>query len=472
MKKEVGNLKMKKSLKTVCNVFICSMLFIALCCFSIVAMAEDISVTLKPASGYVGDSIEASGMDKPNQWITVKIMDSSGNIVYINSVMTDENGNYSDTFKIPDVPAGELKVTAGYDTNVSKATLNVLKRKTGGNEEPKEEEKEKKKKKEALLDIERRNLAKKEIKPTVGGTIKIGKKISADIPAGAIKGTSKIEVGIERLDTPPSVSSGFRFLGQTYEFSVGESDSYTFNKPITLTFEFDSLALKPGEKPQVGYYDEELRQWIALDGKLNGSTIIISIDHFTKFAVLAKEEEKTSVDIIDIAGHWGEENIRKLIEAEVIKGYSDNTFRPNNNITRAEFVTILTKALKMKTKAGKVFEDTVDHWAKEYIETSAAHGIVSGYSDKAFGPNDDINREQMAVMIVKAAKLEKTAGESVFKDTASISLWARESIATAYTNKLISGYPDKTFRPKTKTTRAEAAAVIVKILNYGGRSNE
>src|SRR5665647_1199514 len=162
----------------------------------------------------------------------------------------------------------------------------------------------------------------------------------------------------------------------------------------------------------------------------------------------------------DINGHWAQSQIENLTAQNIISGYPDGTFKPDKTITRAEFATVLVKAFKLETKNGKVFNDTANHWAKDYIATANAFGIANGYSNNIFGPNDGISREQMAVMIVKAAGLETLATGKVFSDDSKISAWAKNAVNIASGNNLISGYPDNTFKPQGSATRAEAAIVI------------
>ena len=162
----------------------------------------------------------------------------------------------------------------------------------------------------------------------------------------------------------------------------------------------------------------------------------------------------------DIDGHWAQSQIENLTAQAVISGYPDGTFKPEKSIARAEFATALVKAFKLESNNSKVFDDTADHWARDYIATAHAAGIVSGYSEAAFGPDDPINREQMAVMIVKAAGLENGGGGKAFADDSKISAWAKEAVSTAGGHNVISGYPDNTFRPQGNTTRAEAAVVL------------
>ncbi|MDD2620776.1 MAG: S-layer homology domain-containing protein, partial [Syntrophomonadaceae bacterium] len=164
----------------------------------------------------------------------------------------------------------------------------------------------------------------------------------------------------------------------------------------------------------------------------------------------------------DINGHWAQSQIENLSGQSVINGYPDGTFKPDKSITRAEFATALVKAFELNSKNGKVFDDTANHWAKDYISSANAAGIVNGYDETRFGPDNVISREQMAVMIVKAAGLEKPAAGKSFSDVNQISVWAKDAVSTASGHNVISGYPDNSFKPQGSTSRAEAAVVLNK----------
>ncbi len=162
----------------------------------------------------------------------------------------------------------------------------------------------------------------------------------------------------------------------------------------------------------------------------------------------------------DIEGHWAQGTIRQMVDKGIIKGYPDGSFGPNNNITRAEFTSLLVRAFNLESGPGKIFNDTANHWAKEAIKTANYHGLVSGYSDTLFGPDDPVTREQIAVMVVNATKIEQSDENKPFTDSAQISDWAKESVAKATAAELITGYPDGTFKPKDNATRAEAMVVL------------
>jgi hypothetical protein len=176
------------------------------------------------------------------------------------------------------------------------------------------------------------------------------------------------------------------------------------------------------------------------------------------------EEKPVETGLSDISGHWSEKNIERLVAMGAISGYPDGTFQPDNTITRAEFATVLVKAFKLAPETGRVFADTAGHWAKEYIETAASHGIVNGYG-AAFGPDELITREQIAVMTVKAAKLLPADEQLSFSDSGDISAWAKEAVTAVVQEGIMKGYPDNSFKPGAAATRAEAVTIVVNALS-------
>lgn len=201
------------------------------------------------------------------------------------------------------------------------------------------------------------------------------------------------------------------------------------------------------------------------------------------FVTVLKEDGSPSaaapvILFTDIAGSWAQKNIGQMVEFGILSGYPDGTFLPKKTVTRAEFVTMVVKTLE---KLGRVnsgfdsgpaaFGDTAHSWAKDYISKAVACGFVEGYSAAEFGPDDEITREQMAAMIVKAFALPAAASQSNFVDQATISPWARDAVAAIAASKVMGGTTGETgnkFVPKDKATREEAATVLCRVLQVGG----
>lgn len=171
----------------------------------------------------------------------------------------------------------------------------------------------------------------------------------------------------------------------------------------------------------------------------------------------------------DAEEHWSADAVSKLAELGAITVDEEGNFRPEQQSTRAEFIDMLVKALKLQPKSETgTFADTEQHWAKESIAIAKQLGLINGYSDTTFGPEDEISREQMAVILVRALGLEQTEPEGAelsFTDADQVSPWAAQALAIAVEQGLIRGYPNGSFQPQRALSRAEAAAIIVRILD-------
>jgi chitodextrinase len=308
------------------------------------------------------------------------------------------------------------------------------------------------------------------VEPAVGATVGLGDMVRLVIPAHALQETGPVTVEIKKVASPPAIPTGFKVAGEVYEFSVGGQTVYSFAQSVALTFQFDASQIGADEVPAVYYYDESQSRWVNIGGTVSGSTITVQVDHFTKYAVFSVKKPATPVvtptpgTLNDISEHWALNNIEKLVALGVVSGYPDGSFRLDNTITRAEFATVLVKAFGLSPQSGEVFADTKGHWAEDFIATAAANGLVSGYDADTFGPDDLITREQIAVMMVKAAGLTMISEETTFADSSAISEWAKDSVATVFKSGLMKGYPDNSFQPLGNATRAEALTVLANSL--------
>ena len=144
-----------------------------------------------------------------------------------------------------------------------------------------------------------------------------------------------------------------------------------------------------------------------------------------------------------------------------IFGYADGTFKPDAPITRAEAVTALMRAKQItELKTNNYFDDCIGHWACGYIGAAVERNIVEGYTDGSFAPNHNITRAELAKMIVQSCNMaEQSIEKDIFADCEGH--WANGYITTLFGAGIIDGYVDGTFKPDALITRAE----VVKIIN-------
>ena len=142
--------------------------------------------------------------------------------------------------------------------------------------------------------------------------------------------------------------------------------------------------------------------------------------------------DSTKPDFKDADG-WYNAAINDVVKAGYMKGYPDGSFKPDQPITRAEFAVILSHVLKDETTPSP-FKDTAGHWAKDAIDKAYAQGIIKGYGDNSFRPDALVSRAEAVAMANRTFRLQKTVVENPFTDITS-DHWAYNDILTAVSNK-------------------------------------
>jgi len=160
------------------------------------------------------------------------------------------------------------------------------------------------------------------------------------------------------------------------------------------------------------------------------------------------------------ATHWAFSAIEFLASAGIVNGRTDGNFHPNDSITRGEFAKIICLAagLTPVTGGSASFSDTSGHWAAGYIEAAKTADLIGGYPDGTFRPNNLITRAEIAKLVVLGARFATDTSGAGFSDIATN--WAKDFILTAANNGVVNGYTDGTFRPNNHATRAEASVMV------------
>jgi len=171
----------------------------------------------------------------------------------------------------------------------------------------------------------------------------------------------------------------------------------------------------------------------------------------------------------DVTGHWAASSIQGAVEAGIVKGYDNGQFRPNQVVDRAEFVTMLVRALKLNdANVSLSFKDAdkIPAWAQTSVAQASKAGIISGFEDGTFGPGKQLSRAELAVLIVRASGIVVDQHATLtFKDAKGIPQWAVPYIAAGVKAGLINGVGDNKFAPSQLATRAEATVLIMGMLN-------
>jgi hypothetical protein len=159
-----------------------------------------------------------------------------------------------------------------------------------------------------------------------------------------------------------------------------------------------------------------------------------------------------------------------LAGAGVVEGF-DGRFEPHRPITRAELTKVLVKGLGIEETAGAAmsFKDiTGQDVFSGYIAAAVEAGLVRGYEDDTFRPERAVTREEAVTILARGLGLPEPSGEMPdFTDASEISPWTTDSVAAAVSAGLVRGYPDNTFRPGRTVTRAECAVLVYRALFPG-----
>ncbi|MBP7863101.1 S-layer homology domain-containing protein [bacterium] len=210
--------------------------------------------------------------------------------------------------------------------------------------------------------------------------------------------------------------------------------------------------------------DNTLSDWevVSLKGDIEKLSSDIDI------AIKASEQPTVVVNVTnlpsDSRNHWAQQYIGMLIDKGTIGGFPDGTFKPDDGISRAQFAAIIVKALGLPTAGRNAeFKDLSDkHWAYKAISSAVEGGLVGGFPDGSFRPEDKITRTQALVILAKALPGGNGAPRLLdrYKDGSEVPAWAIPSVAKVAQAGILVNYPDAfTIRANDNATRAEVAAL-------------
>jgi hypothetical protein len=270
-------------------------------------------------------------------------------------------------------------------------------------------------------------------------------------------------------------SSGLTRVAEIYEFTIQVSDGLiryeweNLNTYVVRTIDIAADVSSTNHLTAI-WYDESRGEWMFVPAlfvtegdrttaiiKRNGNSIYTIVEHQTTFQ--------------DIQGHWAQSTIERMASKLIVRGVTSEQFKPDQFITRAEFASLLVRALGLKGQADDSFSDVESsHWFSDSVGAAVHYGLVHGISDELFAPYATITREQMAVMISRAMDLvgaDVPANPSAlarYQDQDQISSWAVEHAARAISAGIITGRTADTFAPQGVATRAEAVVMLYRFL--------
>ena len=191
----------------------------------------------------------------------------------------------------------------------------------------------------------------------------------------------------------------------------------------------------------------------------------------TEPPVSPTQEPQSAPDFPDIAGHWGEDSIRRAAELGLFRGYADGSFGPDKPVTRAQFLTVLYRLAGSPVNEGVTAFEDVGMLPAEFrfaIAWGHAQGYVQGRSDTIFDPGAAVTRQE-AMKILFAMDGGQSGAEALFTafyedaytDSGSIADWARPAMYWGVYHGLITGTSKTTLSPRSPASRAQLARILV-----------
>nr|WP_237690821.1 DUF4073 domain-containing protein [Paenibacillus caui] len=311
-----------------------------------------------------------------------------------------------------------------------------------------------------------------------GCTAKLGSELGVDIPENAADSSFILTIG--KVQPPAGIiPDSMKLLSPVFELT--KSFEGSFKKPVTLHFNLQNGDLELGADRRAGlfYYDESGRKWMEVPGSVQGSEFTSEADHFAKYAAVfsvpkeapAQEEppQAPAVTFKDTAGHWGEEAIAKAASRGIVTGFPDGGFHPDQPVSRAEFTAMLMRALDAKG-AGSANgtlsfkdKDAIGAWAQPAIAEAVSRKLIAGYDDGTFRPGANITRAEMVTMLIRALGTAEPAAEAPFGDAASIPAWAKAAASAALQLGIAEGRSGGKFEPDAAASRAEAVTMLIRM---------
>jgi exopolysaccharide biosynthesis protein len=298
--------------------------------------------------------------------------------------------------------------------------------------------------------------------PDNPAVIELEDGIKLQFPQGSVSQPVQMSLAIA---VPEGLPAGFDSL-QAFDLKPAGGGDLELAVPWRLTWQQEGV--DQDGRPAVLTWDEKASRWRELPSAMvdiGQEKALLSKSWRSGKLVLALDRRPAPA-FTDTSAHWARRQIANLAAGGVVNGFPDGTFGPDQRLTRAQFAVLLQNALQWSSPAKvPTFKDTVPQWAESAVAAANARGVVKGYPDGRFAPDDSITRSEMATVITRALSLP--AGESTvrYNDAAAIPEFAVTSVGAVTATGIMQG-GDGMFRPRDGASRAEAAAVVDRLLKW------
>ena len=297
----------------------------------------------------------------------------------------------------------------------------------------------------------------------------------------------QVEIGAELVPTDaiPPIPPSLQLAGDAIDVTVtavdeeGNRDAVSeFASPVVISIPVRSVSrgAAAGGKLDVYRFLEDSRMWKAMVSAYDNTSncMTFATDHLSKYASMEKKPPSTKT-YPDIQGHWAKEDVEIMAGFQIVRGMSEAVFAPDMSVTRAQFAALLIRSLgieEIKPDTSHFRDVSSGSWHYGVIEAAYAAGLINGYEDGTFRPDEPIKREEIAALVartLRGAEHEVAVEDadlilSYFEDADQIGYWAKKEAAQAVASGIIRGR-DGLFAPREETTRAEAVVMLRRMLS-------
>jgi len=299
---------------------------------------------------------------------------------------------------------------------------------------------------------------------------KAGEKLNFAIYAGEIEVAAPLLAelksrGAELLSGPVQFKIVMS-IGDGAEFVINPLGSKVVRRIAVPNTDADTI---------VAVWNEQLRQ-------LQYVPVRYEIIGGKAYALLPVSSYGSYVNIVnrkafaDMQGHWARNEAEKLASMLIFEGKGEGIFDPNARLTRAETAALLVRALGIPAAVQPAALSDIDgQWFEKAVSSAAAAGLVTGYVNGSFRPNDFVTREELAVILARAIAYDSGSasnasenGSALLNDSGEVSKWAAEAVQQMLAYGIVKGDHAGNFKPQQTATRAEMALMLSRLLGKLG----
>lgn len=286
-----------------------------------------------------------------------------------------------------------------------------------------------------------------------------------DIPTDLDFTDLDLGVSLNTSDIPVDVINMVTGEKSTVQLSLAHDGEFGFTLTLTAPVGTENKGLWAN----LYHYNTTKKQMLfETSAQVDSSgNVALKFTHASEYAIVL-DESSHELPFTDTAkGAWYQGAVEYVYRNGIMTGTSATTFSPNTAMNRAMVAQILYNLEGQPTVTGEsTFTDSNTHWAAKAIAWAQKTGVVSGYGNNTFRPNQAVTREELAQMLYNYAEYKQydltASGDLIaFPDGNNVQGWAKTAMSWANGNQLINGFEDDTLRPGGDSTRAQAASILM-----------